>query len=170
MQRAIEPAIGALTARSGNPVKPQHLAVDFNAGQHGGEDFGFGGAEHAHRVTPRNLIARMGEAMRELAVIGEQHEATGREVQPTHHHPAPRGGGQQLKNSRAPFRVVAGTHHIGRLVHTNHPPGASGSGLGVARLAVDRDAVADINALAQYGGLVVHGDATGAHQRLDFAA
>jgi hypothetical protein len=59
VQRAIEPAIGALTARSGNPVKPQHLAVDFNAGQHGGKHFGFRRAEHAHRVAARNLVARM---------------------------------------------------------------------------------------------------------------
>jgi hypothetical protein len=59
MERAIEPAIGALTARGGDPVKAQHLAVDFNAGQHGGEDFGFRGAEHAHRVAARNLVARV---------------------------------------------------------------------------------------------------------------
>jgi hypothetical protein len=104
-----------------------------------------------------------------LAIIGKQHEATGGEVQAPHHHPAPRGRGQELENRGATFRVVAGTHHIGGLMHADHAPAAGRSRLGVARLAVDRDTVADIHALAQHGGLVVNGDATGAHQRLDFA-
>ena len=107
--------------------------------------------------------------MGKLAVIGEQHEPAGGEVEAPHHHPAPRGRGQEFENRGSTFRVVAGADHIGRLMHANHTPAAGRRGLGVARLAVNGDAVADVHALAQHGGLVVNGDATSGHQRLDFA-
>jgi len=59
-------------------------------------------APHPHRVFALDLVARMHEAVRELAGVGEEQETAGIEVEPADRDPVTAPNSRQMVEHRRP--------------------------------------------------------------------
>ena len=115
-------------------------------------------AQHAHRVLALQPEARMHQLVGELARAGEQQQAFGVQVEPADRLPlALLQLGQLAEHRGAVLRVVVRDDLADRLVVRDHARRRRRDAH-ADRLAVDLDLVAELDALADVGGLVVDRD------------
>ena len=90
-------------------------------------------------VDARDLVARMEKAVAELAVIGEQEQALGVEVEATDREQPLGARGQEIDHDGAPLRIAPARHVAARLVQEQVAMRGDARG---QRAAVDGDDVA----------------------------
>ena len=61
---------------------------------------------HVYFVGPLDFVPRVGEARREVAVVGQEQQALGPDVEPAHRHEIGRARRQQVEHG-APLLLVA---------------------------------------------------------------
>ena len=126
--------------------------------------------EHPHRVLALQAKARMHQLVGQFARAGQQQQAFGIEVQPSDRLPlALVELGQLAKDGRAVLRIVVGHHLAGGLVVGNHPRRRR-CDAHAQRLAIDLDRIAELNALADVGRLIVDRNAALQNQLLHLQA
>src|SRR4051812_46792994 len=114
-----------------------------------------------------NLEARMGQAVRELAVVGQQDQAGALGIQAPDRVQAPGALGRELDDGRAPVGVARGRDHAGRLVDRVDDVLARRA----QRRAVERDAARLVDVARRIGdGLAGDRDPARAHDVLGGAA
>ncbi len=121
VQSTIKPAVGAVAADFGDAVELKDFAFHLDAREHRGDILLRGRTQHTHGVATRNFVAGMRESVGQFAIIGEQHQTAGGQIEAPDHHPPLGGRWQQLKNTGAAFWIVARAHHIGRFMNADDP-------------------------------------------------
>ena len=111
-----------------------------------------------------DAVARVGEPVRELAVVREQERSGRVRVEPSHRDDA-RLRGHELDDGRPPLRVTRGRDDARRLVQED-----VAQPLPRDLLPVHRDAVVRAHHGVELPGLAVDGDATGLDQLVGTAA
>jgi hypothetical protein len=107
-------------------------------------------AGHAHRVLAIESGRRMHQQVRQCAIVGQQEQSAGVDVEPPDDDPPPtRKFGQPVETRRPAFRIAARAHHVVGFVHDQHARG--GFGAMVQRRAVDGYLVFGPNPVAQPG-------------------
>ena len=111
------PAVRTLPALLHDAAEPRGTIVEFHAALEVPQHLRVHAAQHAYRVFAIHPVARVHEAVRELAVGREQHHPGGVDVKPANRHPALiTKAGQALEDGGTALRVAAGGHLSGRLV------------------------------------------------------
>jgi len=124
-------------------------------------------AERAHAIAPQPTGRRQLQHPCEPAVIGEQQQAFGADVEPSDREQARQVLGQRREDGRPAFGVRMGGHETARLV-VEEEPGALARR---QRRTVDRDAVGGGHVAGGRGDrLAVDRDAAGRDPRLGLAA
>src|SRR3989442_3733450 len=125
----------------------------------------FKNALHAHGVLPLDFVARVHQAVGELAGIGQQQQARAVDIQPPHRHPP--AWRQDRKDGRTSFRVTPGHQPAFGLVI--HQDASRLLGEQACSFTVDGDLVCRERTIAKPGG--PPGDANPARfdPGLDFA-
>ena len=139
-------------------------AVDRHAAFESIEIVGVGDAEHSRLVHARHAVARVREPRREIAVVGQEQQALGIEVQPPDGIDVLLDAAQQVDHRWSPLRIRPRCHVAARLVQQDV---AVVLGQFDAS-AVDPDVVlCRIGLRAELGGrCAVHRDAAVEHQLL----
>ena len=96
-------------------VDRHEVAVDLDALLQALERLRVGDAVHLGVVDARHLVARVRHALGEGAVVGQQDQALGRDVEPAHRE-QPRHGRHQVHHGLPPLGVVARGDDAARLV------------------------------------------------------
>ena len=152
------PAVGAVAAALLDRLEGRGLAVDGDAGEQALAAFLVEQAEHAHRVLALDAEARMHQLVGQFARVGEQQQAFGIDVEPADRQPlAVRQPRQAAEHRRPLLRIVVRDDFAGRLV-VGHHPRRRRRDAELDRLAVDGDAVAKRDALADVRAFAVDGD------------
>ena len=122
-----------------------------------------GDVAHLGLVHPRHLVARVGDALGEVAVVGEDDEALGADVEAADRE-QPGHRGHQAHHGGTALRIVARRDHAPRLVEEEVDRLRGGSDAH----AVHADVVGgDVRLRSQLAdGLAVHGDAAVGHHLL----
>ena len=135
-----EPDIGALLAVERRLDRPVAHAVDGDAAAQAVERLLRDAAVRAHAIAPQPAGRRQFEHARQPAVIGEQQQAFGVEVEPADADQPRQVLRQRAEDGRPPLRVGMGGHQAARLVVEEQPRALAPR----QRLAVDRDAVGGV--------------------------
>src|SRR6267143_1364001 len=155
---------GALVRRSDALERSQPI-VKMDASRQFFKVFRVEQALNADRVFAFDLVARVHQAVGELAGIGQQQQPRAVDIQPTHRHPP--AWRQPRKHGRTSFRVTAG-HQLahGLVIHqdASRPLGEQ-----ACDLAVDSDLVRRERTVAKLGGPPGDAHPAGFDPGLDFA-
>ena len=122
-QYDVIPVIGALTADIANFVEARQPDVELHALLQGAQRLPAHLAEHTHRIFTLDLCRGVHQAVGQFAIIGQQQQALGIQIQATDRYPAPAMQGRQaLKYRRPALGIAAGSHLTDRLVISQHAP------------------------------------------------
>ncbi len=111
-----QPMVLALIALDLDPDRSVSNAIDRNAAGHRGQPPSVEASVHLHPVPPRPGVLRQFEMAGQFAVVGEQQQTFGIEVQAPHAHDARHIFGQMLEHRRPALRVPGGRNGAGSLV------------------------------------------------------
>src|SRR5262249_330219 len=162
-----EPDIAALGALERRLDRTKADAGNGDAGGEPSECLRRDAAMRAHAVAAQPGGRRQLEHARERAVIGEQQQALGVDVEPADADEARQGLGQGAENGRPAARIRVAGQEAARLV-VEEEPRALAAG---QRPAVDGDAIRGGDVARRRGDdLAVDGDASGRNPALGFAA
>ena len=127
-------------------------------------------AVHAHRVLAFHLVGGMHQAIGKRAVVGEQQQATGIDIETSDADPASLVQTRQLLVHRvAPLRVGSRADFADRLV-IHKDLRAGHVALQAQQLAVDGDFFTTVDLVAGFGDLAVDADAPLLQHRVDLPA
>jgi hypothetical protein len=104
-QREREPRLACLVAKEGHFGGLGHSVFQTNPSLPALEVLRLHLPRHLHDVGLWNGLARMEQPMGEIAVVGREKHATGREVETAHGKESPTGRGQKLPHRRSPLRI-----------------------------------------------------------------
>jgi hypothetical protein len=118
-------------------------------------------------VLPRHAELRMGQPLRQITVVGQQHQALGAVVQPSHRkHSLPRANANQVEDGLPALRVVGCGDNAHGLVEQN----VAQDLIQLEALAVDLDRVVlRVGLVANLGNPTVDRHSTLANQVLGIA-
>ena len=114
VQRDLQPGVLSGLEHS-DPVHRQAVALDVHSPPQAGQSVGVGDAVDLGVVDPRHFVTRMGDAFRERAVVGQEEEALGGDVQPPHGK-EPGDFRDEVHHRLAALGIVAGRDRPLRLV------------------------------------------------------
>jgi len=121
----------------------------------------------AHQVFAFDLAGRMHESMCQLAIVGEQQQTRGIDVEAPDHDPSSAGGRRQPIEYRWPaLGIVARGHLADRLVIQQNLDSLAAAAQ-FQPFPVEADSISVRGAIAERGHLVVDGQATSANPFLD---
>ena len=142
-------------------------AVDLNAVLHGVEPVLRHLAEGAHAVAPEPAGLRQFQHPRQSAVIGQQQQALGVDVEPADREHARQVLRQRLENGGAAFGVEIGRHQAARLVVEPEPRALARR----QRLAIDQHDIGRLDVEGRaFEHRAIHADAAFRDHRLAVAA
>ena len=166
-QRQRQPGIGALLPVERRFHRAVEDAVDGDPFAQAFERTLLHLAVHAHPVATQPAGGRQFEHAGKAAVIGEQQQPLGVDVQPADGHQPRQIGRQDVEDGLAPFRIAVGGDHARRLVEQEQPRALDGRDLH----AVEMDDVVRHDVEGGRGKhLAVDPDAAGGNQFLGVAA
>ena len=152
-------------------VKARHAVFQLDAGQQLLAHALFQLAQRAHGVFAVDVVARVHQAVGQVAGVGEQQQALGVEVEAADGQPlAGLHGRQAVEHGRTAFRIVRADDFAGRLVVHQHARRLVVVHAALQQLAVDAHGVGRQDALADVGRLAVHRHAAGDDQFFHVAA
>lgn len=126
-----------------------------------------GDALHLGLVLPHDPEARVRHPLCQLPVVGEEHQALGAKIQPSHREdPLCHAPAEQVQDRAAPFRILGRGDHTHRLEEKDvaQPP------RWLQALAVDLDRIGlRIHLVPEAGRRTVDGDPAFAHELLRVA-
>ena len=115
-QANCQPRIGALLAVQRDTHGLKFLAIDFDPLAQRGQAGIVGAAIHTHAVFAQPTGRGQFQLAFQRAIIGQQQQALGIQIQPAHAHHAGHFGGQRVINRGAPLLVAGGCHKACGLV------------------------------------------------------
>jgi len=112
-QREVKPIPGSPKAQNGFGARRSIVEEDTlaQASQRAGRDLPF----HLDLIDPGNLIARMGQVVGHLAIVGHEQEPLGQKVEPAHRGEVTKIGRNEVKHKGTPTKVHPRGHIARRL-------------------------------------------------------
>ena len=148
----MKPAVGPLAACRDESLEAGHAIIQFYATQEPLQRSIIDGTQYADRIFTFDFARRVHEAVGQLAIVGDEEQTLGVDIEPADGDPAATGGPGQLgEDDRSTFRITTGDDLTDWFMVEQHPRGFGLVAIQIHDATINDQPIAGLVAIPQLG-------------------